>query len=172
MKKYGSALYFSFVLIAIFCFAGYGFAQEASDQEGYGNDQEAPNGEVGCPPCICTSPPDVVAVPSEQYPDQDVYMVPNMAGVYVNQGVWYRNYGGIWYSSPAYNGVWSAIDIAIVPPIILSVPLEYPLYLPRDYYRIHYDEYHSHWREWERDRHWHNQDWYRHEMRSDIRRDR
>ncbi len=50
MKKHWSALFFSFVLIAIFCFAGYGFAQETSDEEGYGNDQEAPNGEVSAPP--------------------------------------------------------------------------------------------------------------------------
>ncbi len=99
-------------------------------------------------------------------------MVPSMVGVYVYQGVWYRNYGGIWFSSPAYNGSWAVIGIGIIPPIILSVPLEYSLFLPPGYHRIHYGEYYSHWREWERDRYWHHQNWYRNEMRGDVRRDR
>jgi hypothetical protein len=173
MKKYGSALFFTFVLIAIFCFAGYGFAQEASDEKGYGNDQEAPNGEVSAPPPLdVQGPPDLAVVPSERYPDQYVYMVPNMVGVYAYHGVWYRNYGGIWFSSPAYNGIWATIGIGIIPPIILSVPLEYSLFLPLGYHRIHYGDYYGHWREWERGRYWHHQNWYRNEMRGDVRRDR
>lgn len=171
MKKYVSMFVFSFVLVMLF--AGYGFAQEASDEEGYGYDQEAPGGEQGTPPPLAVQGlPDVVVVPSERYPDSYVYMVPNIAGVYVYQGLWYRNYGGIWFSSPAYNGIWSPIGIALIPPIILSVQLEYSLFLPLGYHRIHYGEYYGHWRGWERDGYWHHQNWYRNEMRGDVRRAR
>ncbi len=162
MRKYGSVFFFSFVLITMFCLAGYGFA-----------DQEAPDGELAAPPPLdVTGPPDVVVVPSEQYPDQEVYMVPNMEGVYAYQGLWYRNYGGVWFRSPAYNGIWSPIGVAFVPPVIVSVPAEYALYLPPTYHRIHWYDYHRNWRYWARDRYWQRQNWYRNEMRAEIRRDR
>jgi hypothetical protein len=162
MRKYGSVFFFSFVLIAMFCLAGYGFA-----------DQEAPDGELAAPPPLeVTGPPDVVVVPSES--GQDVYMIPGEegVGVYVHQGVWYRQYRGGWFSSPVYNGIWSSIGITFVPQVIVSVPPRYAYYLPLDYHRIHWYDYHNHWRYWARERYWHRQSWYRREMRADIRRDR
>jgi len=133
---------FLFGCIDMTCFVESGFA-----------DQGAPDGELAAPPPLeVKGPPDVVVVPSEQYPNQYVYMVPNMQGVYVYQGLWYRNYGGVWFSSPAYNGMWSPIGVAIVPPVIVSVPVEYALYLPPHYHRIPYGYYYGHWREWDRGR--------------------
>ncbi len=152
MKKYLFAFVFSLVLF------GFGLV-------GYG--QMLPP-----PPLAVQGPPDVVVVPSEQYPDDYVYMVPNSVGVYVYEGFWYRNYNGNWFRSPAYNGVWASVGISILPPIILSIPLEYALFLPSGYHRIHYSDYHTHWREWENDRYWSHKNWYKEEMRADIRRDR
>ena len=163
MRKCRSVFFFSFLLIAMFCLTGHAFA-----------DQEAPDGEVAAPPPLdVQGPPDVVVVPSgEQYPNQDVYMVPNMTGVFVHQGMWYRNYGGVWFNSPAYNGIWSPIGVAFVPPVIVSVPVEYALYLPPTYHRIHWYDYHRNWRYWARDRYWQRQSWYRNEMRAEVRRER
>jgi hypothetical protein len=164
MRKRRSAFVFSFVLTVIFCFAGcgYGFA-----------DQEAPDGELAAPPPLAVKgPPDVVVVPSEQFPNQYVYMVPGMEGVYVYQGVWYRQNAGFWFSSPAYNGIWTPIGVAVMPPVIMSVPVEYALYIPAGYHRIHYGEYYGHWRSWESGRYWHHQAFYQHEMRAETRRAR
>ena len=131
---------------------------------------DAPDGELSAPPPLeVNGAPDLVVVPSERYPNQYVYMVPNMEGVYVNQGIWYRQYNGFWFSSPMYNGVWTPVGVAIMPPVIMSVPVEYALYLPPDYHRIHYGEYHSHWRSWEGGRHWDHERWYQNERRSGVR---
>jgi hypothetical protein len=111
-------------------------------------------------------------VPSGQYPDQYVYMVPNRIGLYFYQGIWYRNNGGYWYSSPVYDGSWTPIWLSVVPSAILSIPLDYALYLPSGYHRIHYRDYHRHWRVWKHRRYWHHQNWYRYEMRTDVRRER
>ena len=131
---------------------------------------DAPDGELSAPPPLeVKGAPDLVVVPSERYPNQYVYMVPNMEGVYVNQGIWYRQYNGFWFSSPMYNGVWTPVGVAIMPPVIMSVPVEYALYLPPDYHRIHYGEYHNHWRSWESGRHWDHERWYQNERRSGVR---
>lgn len=124
------------------------------------------------PPLEMTAPPDVVVVPSEQYPNQYVYMVPEMEGVYFYQGAWYRSYNGTWYTAPAYNAIWTPIEVAIVPPVIVSVPREYVLFLPNGYYRIHYADYHEHWKAWERERRWEKQNWYRNELRAEVRQER
>lgn len=87
--------------------------------------------------------------------------VPQMEGVYFYQGAWYRSYNGAWYGGPAYNGVWVPVQLQLVPPVIVGVWPEYALFLPLDYYRIHYGDYHSHWRDWEHDRHWNNYGWYK-----------
>src|SRR5208337_1882336 len=118
------------------------------------------------------APPDVVVVPSEQYPNQYGYMLPDMEGVSFYQGAWYRYYNGAWYGAPTYNAVWEPVHVYLVPPVVVSIWPEYPLFLPVGYYRIHYADYHEHWRAWERDRHWNNYSWYKHEMRADVRKDR
>ncbi|MGO9378798.1 MAG: hypothetical protein ACLP29_09640 [Dissulfurispiraceae bacterium] len=117
---------------------------------------------VGAPPPLeMQAPPDLIVIPIEQYPNQYVYMVPQMEGVYFYQGAWYRSYNGAWYGGPAYNGVWVPVQLQLVPPVIVGVWPEYALFLPLDYYRIHYGDYHSHWRDWEHDRHWNNYGWYK-----------
>lgn len=114
-------------------------------------------------------PPDVVAIPSEE---TTVYMVPNTAGLYFYDDYWYRYNGGYWYRATFYNGPWIHIGATIVPGVVVAVPPEYIFYLPRGYHRIHYHDFHRHWREWNRSRHWRRYDWYRHELRHDVRRDR
>jgi hypothetical protein len=37
--------------------------------------------------------------------------------------------------------------------------------MPPGYHRIHYNDFHSHWRDWGRNRYWHNQGWYREHSR-------
>ncbi len=161
MKKFSAALVFSLTLFG-FGFAGHGFA---GDQLQYG---EMPPP----PPLVIQGSLDLVVVPSERYPNQYAYMLPNTVGVYVYEGIWYRNYRGNWFKSFSYNSNWMSIGVSIVPPVILGIPVEYPLYLPKKYHRVHYVEYQSHWKDWERDRHWNQSQWYKHEMREDVRRDR
>jgi pentapeptide MXKDX repeat protein len=121
------------------------------------------------PPLQFEAAPDVVVIPSG---DVSVYMVPNMTGVYFYNGLWYRNYGGYWFQSSIYNGVWAPIGVSFVPQVIVVIPPEYPLYLSRDYQRIRYNDFNRSWREWDRSRHWHNYDWYRRESRAEVRRER
>jgi hypothetical protein len=125
--------------------------------------------DVAPPPLQFAAPPDIVVVPSG---DISVYMVPNMAGVYFYEGMWYRNYAGYWYQAPDYNAVWVAIGAAIVPQVIINVPPEYPVYLPADYQRVHYREFHDSWRTWDHERHWQQQEWYRRESLAETRRER
>ena len=159
MRKFFSLLIFPLVLIAVLCFTGYGMTDQYGTEEGFAVPPPLPEQE----------PPDVVVVPSSKFQNQPVYMAPDAAGVYVNQDTWYRQYEGNWFTAPAYNGVWMPIGIAFVPPIILSIPPEYPLYLPRGYPRIHYADYSRQWRSWETGRHLNNQRLYQNEKNPQVR---
>jgi hypothetical protein len=114
------------------------------------------------PPLGFTTPPDLVVVPSGE---TSVYMIPNTFGVYFFGGFWYRYHNGYWFRAIAYNAPWVLIPAAAVPRVIMNVPPEYVYSLPPNYYRIPYNEFYRNWREWDRDRHWHRYDWYRHEVR-------
>jgi hypothetical protein len=121
------------------------------------------------PPLQFAAPPDVVVIPSGiSY----VYMVPNYYGVYFYDGYWYRFYRGYWFRSSIYNGYWGYIEPSIVPQCIIAIPPEYIYYVPSGYYRIHYHDLHRNWRTWDEGHHWNRYDWYKHEMRDDIRRER
>lgn len=121
------------------------------------------------PPLAFDSEPEMVVVPSG---DRYVYMVPNYPGIYFYGGHWYRHHRGYWFRSSIYNGDWAYVGVSLVPRFVRDVPPEYVTYLPPTYHRIHYREFHRGWRGWERDRHWHGRDWYKHERRPDIRRER
>jgi hypothetical protein len=121
------------------------------------------------PPLRFAAPPDVVVVPSGNV---SVYMVPNMTGMYFYHGFWYRYHQGFWFRSAAYDGIWAPLERRSVPQVIVRVPPEYPRFLPHDYHRIHYNDFHGHWQAWDRDRHWRRYDWYKHESRADIRQER
>ncbi|HXX80045.1 MAG TPA: hypothetical protein VEI46_00720 [Thermodesulfovibrionales bacterium] len=107
--------------------------------------------------------PDLIVVPSG---GQYVYMMPGTEGMYFYQGIWYRYYQGFWYRAPLYSRTWATIQLAAVPPVIIAVPPTYPLYVPAGYYRIHFVDLATHWREWERSRYWDRQPWYRAEVRA------
>ena len=117
------------------------------------------------PPLQFAAPPEIVVVPSGQ---TYVYMIPNMFGVYFFGGFWYRYYNGYWFRAVVYDAPWVPIAVTVIPRFIIGVPPEYPYFLPPRYHRIHYHEFYGHWRDWDRGRHWHNYDWYRHEMRADV----
>jgi hypothetical protein len=135
--------------------------------------QPAPQGEAysaeAPPPLDFAQPPDMAVVPSGQ---ASVYVVPNTFGVYFFNNSWFRFYNGFWFQAAAYNELWTPIAVGVVPEVILGVPPEYPMVLPPDYYRIRYGEFRQHWREWDRGHYWQRQEWFRREMRSDIRRER
>jgi hypothetical protein len=121
------------------------------------------------PPMEFAEPPDVVVVPSGT---SYVYMVPDTPGFYFYHGNWYRNYRGAWFRSPSYEGPWDFVEASFVPRVVVDVPLEYVLFLPVDYHRIHYRDLHRSWRSWDQGRHWSRQAWFKHELRDDIRRER
>jgi hypothetical protein len=135
------------------------------------------NFPVAPPPVLDVGPssqqgvatPDVVVVPSgETY----VYMVPNTTGVYFYGGYWYRTYEGYWFRSQNSVGSWGMVALTVVPRVVLNVPPESPRFLPPSYYRIHYDDLRQHWQEWDHNHEWHNHDWFKAEMRPDVRAER
>jgi hypothetical protein len=123
--------------------------------------------EVGAPPPLAISEPELVVVPSG---DAYVYMIPNVAGVYFYDGLWYRNYGGAWFRAGMYNGPW--VGIAAAPGVVIGIDPFWPFYLPVGYYRIGWGDFHNHWRDWGYRHHWHSHTWFKREMRSDIRHNR
>lgn len=110
------------------------------------------------PPLEFAAPPDVVVVPSGT---AEVYLVPNTAGLYFYGGNWYRFHGSHWFRASVYNGPWVAIGEAVVPQAVVVIPPDYILGVPPGYHRIHYDDFHRHWKDWGHNRHWHNQPWFR-----------
>lgn len=114
---------------------------------------------IGVPPPITFSaPPELVVVPSGP---SYVYMVPGTVGLYFFGGYWYRFHGGHWFRAVSYSDPWGPIDIGLVPAPIVVVPHDYILNMPPGYHRIHYNDFHRHWRTWERNHHWHNHRWYK-----------
>jgi hypothetical protein len=110
------------------------------------------------PPLEFAAPPDVVVVPSGA---RDVYLVPNTVGLYFYGGYWYRFYRDHWFRASLYNRPWVIIRESLVPRVVVAIPPDYILGLPPGYHRIHYREFHSHWRDWGRNHHWNNHAWYR-----------
>ena len=119
---------------------------------------------IGLPPPVeFAEPPDVVVVPSG---NTYVYMVPDQEGFYFLGGFWYRFYEGNWFRATAYGGPWIHLYRNRVPLAIVNVPPGYYHHLPPGYYRVHYNDLHTHWRDWDHQRHWHRYDWYNHEVRA------
>jgi hypothetical protein len=116
---------------------------------------EQPVEEVGPPP-VEAVPRDMIVVPSEGQP---VYLVPGRVGVYFAGGFWYRYWGNAWYRTADYGRPW--VVIPAPPAYIAAVPPDYVLSVPPTYNRIHYNDFHNHWRGWDRDRHWDHQTFYR-----------
>ncbi len=119
------------------------------------------------PPLLFEEPPEMVVVPGA---GAYVYMVPDMLGVYFYGGFWYRLHDGHWFRARSYDGPWGYIVRSRVPRYVLGVPPDYYLHLPPGYHRVPYGDLHSHWRDWDRGRHWNRYDWYKHEFREHERR--
>ncbi|MBA4371738.1 MAG: hypothetical protein C0402_02625 [Thermodesulfovibrio sp.] len=131
---------------------------------------EEGSGEIYDPPPVAfDAPPDVVVVPSGS---TYVYMIPDTPGFYFYGGYWYRYHRGYWFRSSAYNGRWRYIESSRVPRYILDVPPEYVYHIPRGYHRVRYNDLHRNWRAWDNRHHWNRYDWFKHELRDDIRRER
>jgi hypothetical protein len=113
---------------------------------------------ITLPPLRFAGEPELVVVPSGP---SYVYVVPGEEGLYFYGGYWYRTYGGRWYRSTIYNGPWRYVEVGRVPRYVVDVPRDYYRRLPPGYHRIPYSDLHRHWREWDRDRHWHRYDWYK-----------
>jgi len=146
-------------------------AQEypAAGYQEYPSEEYIPEGDYTPPPPLAIQEPEMVVVPSG---NTYVYMLPNMSGVYFYNGYWYRYHHGVWFRSNIYNGAWVYVDPQYVPRYVVDIPPAYSLYLPGNYYRIHYYDFHRSWRTWDRDRHWQKERWFQQERRADIRRDR
>jgi hypothetical protein len=155
----------SFLIIALSAPVGF-MVMGASAQDQPPPEEFIPEGDPTPPPALTVQNPELVVVPSGE---AQVYMVPNMSGVYFYDGRWYRHHHGVWFGAAAYNEPWAFVQPPMVPSFVVGVPPDYPFYLPRGYHRIHYGEFHSHWRTWDREKHWHNQPWYKNERRAEVR---
>jgi hypothetical protein len=145
------------------------YPQQDNAQQEYPAEEYIPEGDPTAPQPLAIQEPELVVVPSG---DAQVYMVPNMVGVYFYGGVWYRYHHGVWFTANAYNGAWGFVQPAIVPAFVVGISPAYALYLPPTYYRIHYRDFNSHWRTWDRERHWERERWYQNERRADVRQSR
>jgi hypothetical protein len=139
---------------------GYQPQDYVDEQEDYGDEP---------PPLEQGYPPDMVVAPSG---NTYVYMAPDYPGVYFYQGGWYRWWNGGWYNAPGWSSGWSRVRFGAVPQVIVTIPPTYVRQFPADYNRISYHDYHSNWKKWDEEHYWHRQEWYRHELRDDVRRDR
>jgi hypothetical protein len=125
-----------------------------------------PEGDPTPPPVLIVHNPDLVVVPSGE---AQVYMVPNMVGVYFYEGRWYRYHHGVWFTAGVYNEPWVFVQPPVVPSFVVGISPAYAFYLPRGYHRIHYGEFHSHWHTWDREKHWHHERWFQNERRAEVR---
>jgi len=110
------------------------------------------------PPLAFATPPDVVVVPSGA---SDVYMVQNTVGLYFHGGYWYRFHGDHWFRASLYSGPWRPVGVSLVPRAVVAIPPDYILGMPPGYHRIHYADFHRHWRDWGRNHYWNSHGWYR-----------
>ncbi len=132
----------------------------------YPAEEYIPEGDPTPPPPLAVRQPDLVVVPSGE---AQVYMVPNMVGVYFYGGWWYRFHHGVWFRASVYDAPWVMVRPAIVPGFVVGISPAYTLYLPPTYYRIHYVDFHSHWRQWDHDHRWHRERWFQNERRAEVR---
>jgi len=121
------------------------------------------------PPFDQELPPDMVVAPSA---NTYVYMAPDYPGVYFYQGGWYRWWNGGWYNAPVWRSRWHRVRFSAVPQVIVTIPPTYVRQFPAHYKRIPYRDYHSNWKKWDKEHYWNRQEWYRHELRDDVRRER
>ena len=110
------------------------------------------------PPLTLAGPPDVVVVPSG---GSDVYLVPNTVGLYFYGGYWFRFHNDHWFRSAVYTGGWSPVGVSLVPAPVVVIPPDYVLSVPPGYHRIHYGDFHRHWKDWGHNHYWNKQAWYR-----------
>lgn len=146
-----------------------GYPQQDNQQQEYPAEEYIPEGDQTPPQPLAIQEPDLVVVPGGE---AQVYMVPNMVGVYFYDGVWYRHHHGVWFTSNVYNGSWGYVQPTVVPAFVVGISPAYALFLPPTYYRIHYRDFNSHWRTWDRERHWERERWYQNERRADVRQSR
>jgi hypothetical protein len=68
-----------------------------------------------------SSPPVLVPVPSSP-----VLYAPSLrANYFAYDGRFFVYDGGAWYAGPAYDGPWTAVRLAVLPPPLLAVPVRY-----------------------------------------------
>lgn len=114
---------------------------------------------IGVPPPLpFGTPSELVVVPSGP---NYVYMVPGTVGLYFYGGYWYRHHGGYWFRAATFGDPWAPVEVTLVPAPVVVVPPDYILNMPPGYHRIHYHDFHRHWRDWERRRYWHNHHWFK-----------
>ena len=119
---------------------------------------------VPLPPLVIPAPPGLVVIPGSY-----VYYPPGVeADIFFHHGYWYRPHRGRWFRAAEYNGPWLGIAIGRVPRAVIGVPPGFRRG-PVAYERVPYRDVRTHWKTWERDRHW---DRDRHERREDRRDDR
>jgi hypothetical protein len=144
--------------------------EEESDQTAVQTEAAAQQKSVDAPPPLTfAAPPEVVVIPSG---DRYIYMLPDMTGIYFYHGYWYRFHHHRWFHSTIYNGIWVLSDASLIPHAIIRIPPDYPRYIPSGYQRISYNDLHKDWRNWDNTRHWHNFEWYQHELRPETRKER
>ena len=117
------------------------------------------NISIGVPPPLTfAGQPDVMVVPSG---GSDVYLVPDTPGLYFYGGYWFRFHNDHWFRSTIYNGPWSPVGASLVPAPVVVIPPDYVLGVPPGYHRIHYGDFHRHWRDWGHNHYWNKHAWYR-----------
>ncbi len=101
------------------------------------------------------------APPLAVVPGTYIYAAPDTPGLFFYQGYWYRHYGDRWYMATRYDSDrWSYMRDNDVPQGIYYLPQDYRSRLgDRD--RIRTDDVQHNWRQWEQERRWGREKWWR-----------
>jgi hypothetical protein len=119
------------------------------------------------PPVVIEAPPPVVVIPGTY-----VYFVPDLhVDIFFYQDYWYRRHEGRWYRADDYNGPWGHIEYHRVPRVMHHLPPDYR-HLPPGHQRIPYRQIKTHWRTWEKEKHWDRHKPRHHDGRGDRREER
>lgn len=109
---------------------------------------------VPLPVYVAPAPPPVVVIPNSY-----VYYVPNIdVDILFYHGYWYRPHGEFWYRSSSYNGPWRHMTHHSVPRALASLPPNYR-HVPPGHQKIPYGHLKKNWSRWEKERHWHHNNW-------------
>lgn len=112
------------------------------------------NINIGPPPVVVESPPEMVVVPQTM-----VYYAPAArVDLFFYRGFWWTRHEDRWFRSRGYNGPWRHMGPRYVPVEIVRLPHDYRSVYVREHH-VPYGQLKKHWERREYDRRRHAGEW-------------